>query len=464
MIKENQKLLNLINVITDGLILYLALPIAFWFRFYVMQDGIISEPLESYMLLNVLLMLGHLLIYAAWGLYGSIRRARLKKELVHIWLAGVLCMAFLLSFLFISHEVYYSRITLALYFVVGAGGVSAKRIAARILLQQMRRRGYNQKHVLVLGGGQNALNYLQTLRANPQLGYNPVGYVAAKPMEADIAPKYLGHFEQLKDILEKLQPDEVVSAVEATEHHRTPDIVASCNRAGIKLSLIPFYARYMSASVHFDVIGNIPLMNIRGIPLDNLGRAFCKRFVDIVGSLLLIIVSSPIMLVSAIGVRLSSPGPVIFKQERVGKNNKKFKMYKFRSMRVNSEENTGWSTNTDSRKTRFGSFLRKYSLDELPQFFNVLKGDMSLVGPRPELPHFVKQFREEIPLYMVKHQVRPGITGWAQVNDLRGDTSIKERIEYDIYYIEHWSFFFDIKILLMTVFKGKFKNNEKLIP
>ena len=212
------------------------------------------------------------------------------------------------------------------------------------------------------------------------------------------------------------------------------------------------------------MIGNIPLMNIRGIPLDNLGHAFCKRFVDIVGSLLLIILTSPVMLVSAIGVRLSSPGPIIFKQERVGKGNKRFKMYKFRSMRVNSQENTAWSTDTDSRKTRFGSFLRKYSLDEFPQFFNVLKGDMSLVGPRPELPHFVKKFRDEIPLYMVKHQVRPGITGWAQVNDLRGDTSIKTRIEYDIYYIEHWSFFFDIKILLMTVFKGKFKNSEKLAP
>ncbi len=464
MIRENQRLLNLINVLTDGIILFVALPLAFWFRFYVMPDGVISEPLGSYMLLNLLLMAAHLIIYAVWGLYGSIRRTRLKKELLHVWLAGVLCMTFLLSFLFISREVNYSRITLALYFVIGAGGISAKRIAAWILLRELRRRGYNQKHILVLGGGQNALNYLQTLRDNPQLGYKPIGYVAAKPMTDERAPKYLGEFDKLEDILDKLQPDEVISAVEAAEHHRTPDIVASCNRAGIKLSLIPFYARYMSASVHFDVIGNIPLMNIRGIPLDNLGRAFCKRLIDIVGSLLLIIVSSPVMLVSAIGVRLSSPGPVIFKQERVGKGNKSFKMYKFRSMRVNSEENIGWSTDTDSRKTRFGAFLRKYSLDEFPQFFNVLKGDMSLVGPRPELPHFVKQFREEIPLYMVKHQVRPGITGWAQVNDLRGDTSIKDRIEYDIYYIEHWSLFFDIKILLMTVFKGKFKNSEKLNP
>ena len=177
--------------------------------------------------------------------------------------------------------------------------------------------------------------------------------------------------------------------------------------------------------------------------------------------LILIIVTSPIMLFAAIGVKLSSPGPIIFAQERVGLNKNKFKMYKFRSMRVNNTQTTGWSTNKDPRKTKFGAFIRKCSIDELPQFFNVLKGDMSLVGPRPELPHFVDKFKEEIPLYMVKHQVRPGITGWAQVNGFRGDTSIEGRIKCDIYYIENWNFFFDIKILFMTAFGGMF-NKEKL--
>jgi len=157
------------------------------------------------------------------------------------------------------------------------------------------------------------------------------------------------------------------------------------------------------------------------------------------------------MLVAAIGVKLSSPGPILFKQARVGYGNKNFYMYKFRSMRVNARETTGWSTNTDPRRTRFGSFIRKYSIDELPQFFNVLKGDMSLIGPRPELPHFVEQFRNEIPLYMVKHQVRPGITGWAQVHGLRGDTSIEDRIKHDVYYIENWSLLLDIQILFMTL-------------
>ena len=182
---------------------------------------------------------------------------------------------------------------------------------------------------------------------------------------------------------------------------------------------------------------------------------------DFFGSLILILLTSPIMLATAVGVKLSSPGPIIFKQKRVGLNKRKFYMYKFRSMRLNDSSDTAWSTDSDQRKTRFGAFIRKFSIDELPQFFNVLKGDMSLVGPRPELPFYVEQFKEEVPLYMVKHQVRPGITGWAQVNGLRGDTSIEDRIRHDIYYIENWTVLFDIKILFMTLFKGV-KNQEKL--
>ncbi len=168
------------------------------------------------------------------------------------------------------------------------------------------------------------------------------------------------------------------------------------------------------------------------------------------------------MLACAVGVKLSSPGPVLFRQERIGKEKRPFYMYKFRSMRVNDRQDTAWSRDRDERKTAFGAFMRKCSLDELPQLWNVFKGDMSLVGPRPEIPHYVEQFRKEVPLYMVKHQVRPGITGWAQVNGLRGDTSIRERVELDVYYIEHWSLWFDIHILLTTVFGGKFINSEDL--
>ena len=191
------------------------------------------------------------------------------------------------------------------------------------------------------------------------------------------------------------------------------------------------------------------------------GNAFIKRAMDIVGSLLCIVLFSPIMLAAAIAVKLSSPGPIIFKQERVGLHNRTFKMYKFRSMTVQkaSEEVSKWTTKNDVRVTPVGRFIRKTSIDELPQLFNVLKGDMSLIGPRPERPFFVDKFKEEIPRYMIKHQVRPGMTGWAQVNGLRGDTSIRKRIELDLFYIENWSVSFDIRILFLTVFKGFVNKN-----
>jgi Undecaprenyl-phosphate glucose phosphotransferase len=205
----------------------------------------------------------------------------------------------------------------------------------------------------------------------------------------------------------------------------------------------------------------LPVINIRYVPLTNTGNALVKRAVDIVGSLFGIVVTSPIMLLCAIMVKLSSPGPIIFKQERVGLHNKNFSMYKFRSMvqQAPSEEKKAWTTKNDPRVTRIGRIMRKTSLDELPQLFNILKGDMSLVGPRPERPLFVEKFKEEIPRYMVKHQVRPGLTGWAQVNGYRGDTSIRKRIEYDIYYIENWTLWFDVKIIIMTFFTGFVNKN-----
>ena len=205
----------------------------------------------------------------------------------------------------------------------------------------------------------------------------------------------------------------------------------------------------------------LPVINIRYVPLSNTLNAIAKRVVDIIGSLFGIIVGSPLLLVIAILVKCTSKGPIIFKQERVGLHNKKFNMYKFRTMEQQkpSEEQKAWTVKDDPRVTRVGRVLRKTSLDELPQLFNILIGQMSLVGPRPERPLFVEKFKEDIPRYMVKHQVRPGLTGWAQINGYRGDTSIRKRIEYDIYYIENWTMGLDIKIMFLTIFKGFINKN-----
>ncbi|MNJ56292.1 UDP-glucose:undecaprenyl-phosphate glucose-1-phosphate transferase [compost metagenome] len=203
------------------------------------------------------------------------------------------------------------------------------------------------------------------------------------------------------------------------------------------------------------------MINVRDIPLDMAANRLVKRAFDIVFSLFAIIITSPVMLFVVIGVKLTSPGPVIFKQERMGLNRRTFQMYKFRSMKVLPEgmADTGWTTENDPRRTKFGAFIRKTSIDELPQFFNVLAGHMSVVGPRPERPYFVDQFREEVPKYMVKHHVRPGITGWAQTHGLRGDTSIEERIQHDIFYIENWSMLLDIKIIIRTILHGFVNKN-----
>ena len=229
----------------------------------------------------------------------------------------------------------------------------------------------------------------------------------------------------------------------------------SCEKVGIKAEIIPDYIRYFPAQPSVDMIEDIPIINIRYVPLDDNFNKFLKYTSDYVISIIAIIITSPIMFVTAIAIKLTSPGPIIFKQERMGYNGKIFEMYKFRSMKVQdpSEEKSEWTTPDDPRKTKVGDFIRRTSIDELPQFFNVLKGDMSVVGPRPERPYFVDQFKESIPKYMVKHQVKPGLTGWAQIHGCRGDTSINKRIEYDIEYVENWHMGLDLAIMIKTALK-----------
>ena len=326
----------------------------------------------------------------------------------------------------------------------------------------MSRFAWLQMVILLVGGGKEAAQYLRALEQNPYYGYHVDGYLANSPNPA-LKATYLGPYKNLEEALCTPGLDEVVVALDTEEMHMIPRALAACDKEGLRITMVPFYNDYLPARPTIDVLGSCKLINVRQTPFDNILNAFAKRLFDILGSLLLIILTSPVMLAVAIGVKLSSPGPVIFCQKRVGLNKKEFMMYKFRSMRVNVDEKTGWSTNSDPRKTRFGSLIRKFSLDELPQFFNVLKGDMSLVGPRPEVPYHVEHFKEEIPRYLVRQQVRPGVTGWAQVNGLRGDTDIAERIRYDIWYIENWTLALDIKIIFRTAFGGKMINDEKLI-
>ena len=333
----------------------------------------------------------------------------------------------------------------------------------RAFLRNIRRKGYNQKHILLVGYSKAAEQYIDRIRQNPQWGYQVRGIlddnIARGTMYKGV--KVIGSIGNLAYILPENKLDEIAITLGLEEYYKLGRIVTECEKSGVHTKFIPDYGNIIPTRPYTEDLMGLPVINIRYVPLSNTFNAMVKRMTDIVGSLICIVIFSPIMFVSAVLVKATSKGPLIFKQERVGLHNKPFWMYKFRTMYVQTEEEEkkGWTQKNDPRVTSVGKFLRKTSLDEFPQLFNVLKGDMSLVGPRPERPQYVEKFREEIPRYMIKHQVRPGMTGWAQVNGYRGDTSIKKRIEHDLYYIENWTLGLDLKILFLTVFKGFINKN-----
>lgn len=326
-----------------------------------------------------------------------------------------------------------------------------------------RRNRYNLRKVIIIGDNTAAASeFLLHVNEDEAGGMMVIGYVGDK-IDSGIGVSKLGSFNDLGQILDEYKPSDVVFAIDSYNKKKLIKMVNLCDDRCIKVYFLPVIYGFFKSSRQIEPVGSLPVINIHSTPLDSRLNAFMKRAVDMIGSLALLIVTSPIMLFAAIGVYITSPGPVLFRQERVGKMGKTFTMLKFRSMKVNVSEQTGWSNKNDTRKTKFGAFLRRTSIDELPQLINVLRGDMSLVGPRPEVPHFVDKFREEIPLYMVKHYVKPGLTGLAQVSGLRGDTSVEERIKADIEYIENWSLGMDIYILLKTPFKA-FNKDEQFVP
>lgn len=462
MIRKNQRMLNAVNMALDAILIFVSYLVATYIRFGIMygQKPVLEQGWNLHFLRAAgLYTVALVAAFYAFKLYGSYRFQSQIRELSVIFMINAVGVSVVTGFLYVTKIVDFSRLALFLFFVFSTLSVSAKRICLRALLRYFRKQGYNQKHVIVVGNGHFARQYIEDVKKRPYLGFVVDGYVSKTDKPG--MGRRLGEYEELEAILERYSADELIVALEPHEIRFMEQVLACADKEGTKVCIIPFYNDYIPTHPVVDVVGRTKLINIRTTPLDNVLWQIVKRVMDFAGALVLIVLTSPLMLIAAIGVRLSSPGPIIFKQARIGKNKKEFRMYKFRSMRVNDTENSAWSTNVDPRKTRFGSFIRKYSIDELPQLFNVLKGDMSLVGPRPEIPFYVRQFKEEVPLYLVRQQVRPGMTGWAQVHGLRGDTSIEKRVEYDIWYIENWSIWLDIRILFMTAFGG-LKNSEQI--
>ncbi|ADK83828.1 Undecaprenyl-phosphate glucose phosphotransferase [Desulfarculus baarsii DSM 2075] len=356
----------------------------------------------------------------------------------------------------------FSRMVFAQFFAL----IFVALILARPLMQAAMRRFYNERAgegVLIIGAEELGRQVAANIQKHPELGLRVVGFLSRRPemigKQID-GLSVLGGYQAIKGILAGGSVHMLIIALPLAAHDRINEVLEQVADEAVDVKIVPDLYRFMKLRGSVEEFEGMPVIGLAGSPLEGWSR-LVKRAVDIVGSLAGIVLLGPLMLAAAIGVRLSSPGPIFYRQERMGMDGRLFSMLKFRSMPVGAEDECGpvWACEDDCRPTRFGAFMRKYSIDETPQFFNVLRGEMSLVGPRPERPELIAEFRKQIPGYMLRHRTKAGITGWAQVNGWRGNTSLEKRIEHDLYYIENWSPWFDFQIMLRTVGRVLFDPN-----
>ena len=467
MIKDNQKYFNRLHLVVDALVVIISYILSWYLKFATgfskIDPSVGTLDMKTYFSVLWFLVPMYVVLYYMFNMYAPKRATMRRYEMFGIFKANTVGIVLFMMILYLVEQYDLSRTMIATFYITNMILTALVRTLIRNLLQSFRRKGYNLKHMLLVGYSTAAEEYITRINQNPQWGYVIRGILDDTVPRGTIykGVKVVGGIDNLRYILPEDKLDEVVITIALKDYEKLGDIVDVCEKFGVHTKFVPDYSSLVPSNPYTEDVLGLPVINIRYVPLNNAINAAVKRAMDIVGSLIGILLSSPVMLICAIAIKATSEGPVIFKQERIGLHNKPFKMYKFRSMEVQkvTDEEQGWTTKDDPRVTGVGKFMRKTSIDELPQLFNILLGEMSLVGPRPERPQFVEKFKEEIPRYMIKHQVRPGLTGWAQVNGYRGDTSIRKRIEYDLFYIENWSFSMDIKIMFMTVFKGFVNKN-----
>lgn len=467
MIKDNQKYFNRLHVVLDAVVVTASYMLAWYLKFASPISN--SDPnvgalsMGTYFEMLLLIVPGCLILYYIFNLYTPKRATVHKYEILNVFQANTVGLVILMAGWYMVSQIHFSRLMMGYFYVLNIIFTTLGRSLIRILLQYFREKGYNLKYILLVGYSRAAEEYINRINGNPQWGYVVRGILDDSVPSGTLykGVKVLGRIGNLSYILPQSKLDEIAITLSLKDYDHLEQIVDMCEKSGVHTKFIPDYNSLFPSRPYTEDLMGLPVINIRHVPLSNTLNWIAKRIVDVITALAGLVVSSPVMLAAAIAVGCTSRGPVIFKQERIGLHNKPFRMYKFRTMEVQkpSREAQGWTTKNDPRVTRVGRFLRRTSIDELPQLFNILMGDMSVVGPRPERPQFVEKFKEEIPRYMVKHQVRPGLTGWAQINGYRGDTSIKRRIEYDIFYIENWTMSFDIKIMFLTIFKGFINKN-----
>jgi len=453
-----QQLLIAIASILDIIAINLVLLTAYWLRFHSgLMDAIAVHkgpppPLDGYFQLMPLMTLVYLVMIWWSGLYHFENQSNFD-----IFYAGIKVATFssvlILGAVFFYRGFSYSRWVMVLSWFANINLLFLNRIFIKILARQLQARGIGISRIAVIGFNRTVQTFIDRIQSRQDLGYEFVGIIAGQTSLLSIGQhRLLGETSDILNIIVKHRIDELFIASPAISHEEILRIIHYCEGRSVKFRIILDLYEIMVGKVKIGAIDGIPIVGLKELPLQG-WRRFVKRLMDIIISLIVLVVLSPIMFIIALVIKVDSEGPVFFLQERVGRDGKSFIMYKFRSMRQNAEKGIGhrWAAKNDPRRTAVGAFLRKWSLDELPQLFNVLRGDMSLVGPRPEMSGLIQDFSESIPHYLERHKVKSGMTGWAQINGLRGNTSLEERIKYDLYYIENWSLGFDIKILLRTI-------------
>ena len=462
---EHRRYYNYLMTLLDALIIIGAYVAAWYLRFEAPFFKQSEWALAKYIYMRELTVIvpGFLVFYYLFHVYSQQKIQRKRTIFKHLLQANAVAMMAEILYLYLRREKDFSRTLLFLFVVITFVTEIAMRMLFSSIQARMRATGTNVHYIILVGYSKSAEQYIDRVIGNPGFGYRVRGILddrEKRGMEYR-GVKVIGMLDDLDLILKANSVDEIVITLDLQHYRDLARIVSMCEKSGVHTKFVPDYGEIISSRPYTEDMLGLPVINIRHVPLmESMNRGF-KRLFDVVGGFVCIVLFSPVMLVTALLIKLTSKGPVIYTQERIGFQNRPFKMLKFRSMVVQeaSQEVSKWTTKDDPRVTKVGKFIRKTSIDELPQLFNVMKGEMSLVGPRPERPFFVDKFKEEIPRYMIKHQVRPGMTGWAQVNGLRGDTSITKRIEFDLYYIENWTLGFDIKILFFTVFRGFVNKN-----
>ncbi|PIQ96804.1 MAG: undecaprenyl-phosphate glucose phosphotransferase [Nitrospinae bacterium CG11_big_fil_rev_8_21_14_0_20_56_8] len=460
MLKKHGQLFLSALIASDILVIALSWLGAYYIRFHLrwipLERGLPEPEIYLWALIPILLVV--LATAKAVGLYQPLRGKPYFSELVKILKVTSFSVLILASITFFYREESFSR-AVAVYFwglLTLLMGVS--HWVVRRFLMELRRRGYNLRHILVLGAGELGQTVAEKIRLHPEYGYKIVGYLTSHPAKVGQQFKgipVIGLYSEVTRLIKDKGVDQLYIALPLKSGDRLETILGYLGEETVSIRVVPDLLQFMNIQAGVEELDGLPIVNLSDTPLYG-WNIVIKRTTDILLSTLAIIITSPIMILVAVLVKLESPGPVFYRQEREGLDRRVFPMLKFRSMRTDAEKDSGpvWARENDDRRTRLGKFIRGTSLDELPQLFNVLMGDMSLVGPRPERPVFVEEFKKSIPHYVLRLKMKAGLTGWAQVNGWRGNTSLEKRIEFDLYYIKHWSLWFDLKILLMTIWKG----------